>query len=148
MNNLQTIKQDYEFNHINKTKLNPKNYQKYYKQYGLINLFHLFTDVVSTTLLYIGFNPGYSFAHIVIDDYNIYDGHIQFCLDRADEYFQDKLKDLNPEYANPDAIESWQRWELDMLIESCLITMEFLEWLLTIDEDERENEVDKYYNHV
>lgn len=63
-------------------------------------------------------DAAYGPGHIVLDDCNLGDGHIQFCLDKLDTY---RARDYSTEHT----------------AEELAATREFLEWLLTIPEDDR-----------
>lgn len=113
--------------------LTKEDYQRYYDHNGLMSALDWFDYFVYTYSHHV-VKPSSSFAHIVIDDYNLADGHIRFCLDRADDYFCRRFLELGLEGYNEN--EDWFYWDL---VNGVCLTVEFLEWLLTIDEDEREN---------
>ena len=60
----------------------------------------------------------YGPAHIVVDDYNVGDEHVWFCLDRLESY---DPKDYASEHTP----------------EELAATKKLLEWLLTVPESER-----------
>lgn len=113
--------------------LTKENYQDCYRQNGLHYTLEWFDDFVYHYTHHV-VKPSWSFAHIVIDDYNLADGHIKFCLERVDDYFCERFLELGLEGYNEN--EDWFYWDL---VNGVCLTVEFLEWLLTIDEDEREN---------
>lgn len=82
----------------------------------------------------------FSFAHIVLDDYNLLDGHIHWCLrqDSINEWFNYNLARCEPDACNPDSHNSWERWRYDELTELRDATIEMLRWLLTVPESMRE----------
>jgi hypothetical protein len=61
----------------------------------------------------------YGPAHIVLDDYNVLDGHVWFCLDRLERY---DPADYPSEHTQ----------------EERKATKELLEWLLRVPEEERD----------
>ena len=111
--------------------LTKEDYQWYYDRYGLMDTLRWFDDYVYENT-YHAVRPSSSFAHIVIDDYNLADDHIRFCLEKADDYFCERFLELGLEGYNEN--EDWFYWDL---VNGVCSTVEFLEWLLTIDEDER-----------
>lgn len=85
-------------------------------------------------------NAMFSFAHIVLDDYNLSDAHIHWCLrqDSINEWFNYNLARCDPDTCNPDSHNSWERWRYDELTELRDATIEMLRWLLTVPESMRE----------
>ena len=67
------------------------------------------------------FNAAFGPAHIVVDDYNVLDGNIRFCLDKLDNYDPEDYAQEHP----PEELKA---------------TRELLEWLLTIPEYKRYGE--------
>ena len=80
-----------------------------------------------------GISPGYEFGHIAIDDYNLEDGYIHFCLNRADAWEKEALEDAGKLYVDPAqlalASQAIQKYKADLIA--------FLQWLLTVPEDAR-----------
>lgn len=74
----------------------------------------------------------FSFAHVVLSDYNLSDGHITDCLDRekALEWVARALDEEMDQYA-------W--W---LVYEEMAAICKFLHWLLSIDEDVRKAVID------
>ena len=88
----------------------------------------------------ISLSPAYSFAHIVLDDYNLFDSDIAFCKDwdRKQEWFKYVLEHVvDPTISNPLSIKEWERYRYDELMEMIRETDKCLNWLLTIPEDVR-----------
>lgn len=103
------------------------------KTNGLIETIDLFDKYVLSTTDNIVW-PCYSFAHIVLDDFNLEDWHIKWCLEneQVNEYLIDKLRYVLDEYTNYDNYDYW------LLVEGADLTIQFLEWLLTVPEEVRE----------
>ena len=70
----------------------------------------------------------YSFGHIVLDDYNLTNGNIEFCLE--DETIEEWFS-----FASSDP--TWERFQHDDLVTMRNIIEAFLRFLLAIPEDER-----------
>lgn len=114
------------------------SYQDHYECHGLLDTLKWFDDYVYEHSHQI-VRPSWSFAHIVIDDYNLGDASITFCLDRADEYFCERFLDFGLMGCNIYSDNEWENWLYWDLVNGVCLIVDFLEWLLTIDEDERDN---------
>lgn len=110
-----------------------KQWEYSLKTNGLLETISLFDNHVRTVTNDI-VQPCYSFAHIVLDDFNLEDWHIKWCLDNEhiNEYLIDKLRYVLDEYTNYDNYDYW------LLVEGADLTIQFLEWLLTVPEETRE----------
>jgi len=82
----------------------------------------------------------YTFAHIAIDDYNLSDLHIKFCLrqDTINEWFEYALTQQEPECCDPTSANEWERWQYDELTELRDAVIGFLRALLKVEEEVRD----------
>jgi len=83
---------------------------------------------------------GYSFAHIVIDDKNLGDRNILFCLQPAGiaDIMKQRLRDKFGEYRE---LSTLQEWELSIYREEMrhmAEVIDLLNWLLDVNEDIRD----------
>lgn len=87
----------------------------------------------------------YSFAHIVLGDQNLGEGHIKFCLQPhiVNDWTSSQLKDraLNP-VRNEN--RAWELHEYDQVISERDSIIAFLRWLLSLT-DELRDEVSELY---
>jgi len=102
----------------------------------VIKRIQVFTDYAN----YPDIMPDYSFAHIVLADFNLGDGHIKWCLEQEQidqwvsyitEEVKKRLTNRNNEYSLNYDLAEIERVKND--------TIEFLNWLLTIPENIRED---------
>jgi hypothetical protein len=77
----------------------------------------------------------FSFAHIVLGDFNLGDGHIQWCLEpeQVDKWVNRETE----RFLNRDDDEYARRYNFEQLEEVKTETIKFLNWLLTIPENIR-----------
>jgi hypothetical protein len=90
---------------------------------------------------------GYTFAHIVIDDHNLGDGSILYCLRPAwiAEVMTQKIKDHLRGHDMP-SLEDMEPWQLQIYrqpIQQMAEVIDLLNWLLDVPEDVRD---DAYHN--
>lgn len=81
--------------------------------------------------------PRCTFGHIVLDDYNLGDGHIEFCLqdEQVERWVKFELDDCGIEYGiDPSTLDVVQQWDYEKVIRSRDKVKSFLEWLLEIPE--------------
>lgn len=82
---------------------------------------------------------GFTFAHIVIDDENLEDGHILFCLEpnRIAETINRVIKD---EFGHTDfkKLEPWQWGSYENIIRHMAEVVDLLNWLLAVPIEIRE----------
>ena len=100
---------------------------------GVLDAIEKFCDEHGTDFIM----PGYEFAHIVLDDLNLQDADIRWCLDsRADRWEQSSIERLKHLYtADYEAVALASRIE-DIKAYRKRATA-FLEWLLTVPESVR-----------
>lgn len=83
--------------------------------------------------------PGASFAHIVVDDYNLEDANIEYCEELAKEWFVEAVEGLKSEtggnYLSP---YSWERFLYDALVKMTSETLAVLLCLKSIPEERRD----------
>jgi len=84
----------------------------------------------------------YSFGHIVLDDYNLDDDCIKFCLRQKtiNDWFEHNLQSCDPASSNPESPNDWERYQYDDLTDARDKIIAFLRFLLTIPEDIREGD--------
>lgn len=86
---------------------------------------------------------GYTFAHIVIDDHNLGDGSILYCLRPSwiAEVMNEKIADLSRGQDVPaiDQMESWQLQIYQQPIRQMAEVIDLLNWLLDVPEDVRDD---------
>lgn len=120
-----------------------QDWQKSLEEKGLIETMHIFSNHVHETTNGM-FWAGYSFAHIVIGDYNLEDGSIKWCLEneQVNDWLIHKLTDIH--YEEFDSIQegddeylSYDYWSL---VDGTQLTIDFMQWLLTISEYERDRQ--------
>lgn len=94
------------------------------------------TDVIDAFCNHFeAFLPEYSFAHIVLDDYNLSDGNIRFCL--KTEHITEWITEIAPRWDHtPEA--------LAYMIEHAAYIVRFLGYLLSIPESIRETPEEEY----
>jgi hypothetical protein len=110
---------------IASTKLNnSKHFKEYCDRWKLRKTIDDFSDYVYQETIHEVW-PAYSFTHSVIDDYNLGDSSIMFCLgsDRVKDYLLQKVE---------------ESFDVKRVIRGVNLTIEFLEWLLTVPESERD----------
>lgn len=86
-----------------------------------------------------------SFAHIVLDDYNLGDRSILFCLqqDRITKWVDREILDTYEKpIPDPSVLEEWERYWYDDIMEMRDEIIIFLRWLLHTSEDERSQVTD------
>lgn len=104
--------------------IDAKDFKEYTDRWGLQKAIDDFSDYVYKETLH-EIWPAYSFAHVVIDDYNLSDGSIMFCLesDRVKDYLLQKVKETS---------------DVKRVVWGIQLTIEFLEWLLTVPKSKRD----------
>lgn len=122
----------------------PSHWQQSFDTKGLITTINDFCDyaIVETSV-----DPAYSFAHIALDDYNLSNGDIEWCLhnDRVNEYLMNRYSEL-PEHAIDHTSDNyWDNYAYWGLIDGVQLTIDFMNWLMTIPEDERDRQCEMYY---
>lgn len=80
-------------------------------------------------------SPEFSFAHIVLDDYNLGEEHINFCLDRMLDWFYSMYQELDA--VDYTSTNFWENYNWFLLVDYTAKIVEFLEWLKTIPSDIR-----------
>ena len=90
-----------------------------------------------------GIMPGYCFEHIVLDDYNLYDSNIDFCLEkeRIAEWIYDKAKDVG---CLPGKCDWWMLSSYLHIVDYAYSASAFLSKLKEISEDDREDAMEWY----
>ena len=104
--------------------IDTKDFKEYSDKFGLKKAIDDFSDYVYQETIHEVW-PAYSFAHSVIDDYNLGDSSIMFCLgsDRVKDYLLQKVE---------------ESFDVKRVTWGVNLTIEFLEWLLTVPESERD----------
>ncbi len=76
---------------------------------------------------------GYTFGHIVIDDKNLEDGHILFCLNpnRIAETMNQVIKDRFG-HIELDKLEPWDMGDYEDIIRHMAELVDLLNWLLNV----------------
>jgi len=104
-------------------------------KYGLIKTIDTFCDYIQHCF---NIHAGYTFDHIVLGDYNLGDGSIDFCLqnDVIMDWFYDQYNHgLSMNYLSDNVWENHQWYEL---VDATTLIITFLEWLKTIPETVRD----------
>lgn len=115
---------------------------------GLIETLHVFNDfVIEDTHNRVW--PSCSFAHCVLDDYNLSDGDIKGCLqdEQINEWLISKLNDIYYEdfdsiQEGDDEYRSFDYWEL---VDGAQLTIDFMNWLMTIPMEIRDRDWNRYH---
>jgi len=104
----------------------------------VINIINQFSDAHNN-------KPNYTFAHITIDDYNLSDLHIKYCLrqDAINDWFEDQITQYGEKLGakegfDPTSHNSWERCNYDDLTELRDAIIGFLRALLKVDEEVRD----------
>jgi len=87
--------------------------------------------------------PGYCFEHIVLGDYNLYDGNIDFCLEkeRIAEWIRDQAKDAG---CLPGECDWWMLSSYLAIVDYAYSAAAFLSRLKGISEDDRDAAMEWY----
>lgn len=83
--------------------------------------------------------PAYTFGHVVIDDYNFDNSTIDYCLAWAEEWREDRYRDVRwVDITHPDPSADLMDWGGQFLDDYVEAIEEFLKWLKTLPEEVRE----------
>ena len=124
---------------------NESQWQQSFDTKGLIATINDFCDYVGCET---GIAPEFSFAHIALDDLNLSDGDIEWCLDneRVNTFLMNTYNDWLPlgmiDHTSDNSWENCDYWDL---INGTQLVIDFMKWLLTIPEDERDRQCELYY---
>lgn len=123
-----------------------QDFTKYYKEHGLLKTIDDFCEYVSRNYTV---SPTGTFAHIALDDYNLSDGHLNFCLesDQIREWFYQAYKDNLGYAVDYTSDNTWENYRWYELIEATEIIILFLEWLKTIPIEVRDH-LDGYWGKL
>lgn len=82
--------------------------------------------------------PGYEFAHIVLDDYNLADGHIRRCLDeQADKWTAERIADAKRRLLQWTGTQRGYEQDLQDIQQYRQVATAFLQWLLSVPDETR-----------
>jgi hypothetical protein len=105
---------------------------------NIIATIDAFSDYVREVTDWIVF-PGYCFDHIALGDYNLDDSDIKWCMadERVNDHLISQYTQLDEEHSDHTSDETGRNYQYWQLVDGTQWVMNFLQWVLTIPEDER-----------
>lgn len=128
---------------MSNTQLNVDTFEQKYREVGLIETIRWFCNVVYEQSNR-EYRPDYSFGHVVLDDYNLYDVNILSCLGELAQSMRHHVKEMRKGKANPHG-EDWETYQFWDIMDAIAVTVLFMGWMLSIPEDAREKAKDNYW---